>query len=179
MKSYLKYIFCFLIILLYNAAAYADDCSELRATMPVVESNIKAVEPGLLTCLKETSGDSIKIRISYKANGSIKDVGIEGANKKTSTCVREVLAKVTFDLDVSSIIEKRKAATVPTKPTPRHKEDENGKLIPDGYTRGKVSAYMPEGKVSYIYNSNSKTLKVKHHYMIGRSRAWQEENLCD
>jgi hypothetical protein len=179
MKGCLKYILSFLIILTFSEIAYADDCSDLRATMPAVESNIKAIEPQIITCLQDEKEDSVKIRISYKADGSIKKVNIEGANKKNSTCIREAFANVTFDIDVTSIIEKRKSATVPTKPIPKHKEDENGKLVRDGYRRGTVSAYMPEGKVSYVYHPKDKSLVVKSHYMIGRSRAWQEENLCE
>jgi hypothetical protein len=178
MKGCLKYIFSFLMILTFSEIAYADDCSDLRATMPAVESNIKAIEPQLLTCLQDEKEDSVKIRISYKADGSIKKVNIEGANKKTSTCIREVIANVTFDIDVTSIINKRKSATVPTKPTPKYKEDENRNSVRVGYRQGTVSAYMPEGRATYVYNSKDKSLAVKSHYMIGRSRALQEENLC-
>ena len=178
MKGCLKYILSFLFILTFSEIAYADDCSDLRATMPAVESNIKAIEPQILTCLQEEKGDPVIIRISYKADGSIKKVNIEGANKKTSTCIREAFTNVTFDIDVTSIIEKRKSATVPTKPTPKYKEDENGNSVRIGYSQGTVSAYMPEGRVTYVYNSKDKSLAVKSHYMIGRSRAWQEENLC-
>ena len=179
MKGYLKYFLSFLFILACSELAYADDCSDLRATMPAVESNIKAIEPQILTCLQDEKEDFVKIRISYKADGSIKKVNIEGANKKTSTCIREAFANVTFDIDVTSIINKRKSATVPTKPTPKYKEDENGNSVRVGYRRGTVSAYMPEGKVSYVYNPKDKSLAVKSHYMIGRTRALQEENLCE
>ncbi|MBQ9241669.1 MAG: hypothetical protein IJ165_00325 [Proteobacteria bacterium] len=179
MKGCLKYLFSFLMAFAFGGIAYADDCSDLRSTMPVVESNIKAVEPQLLTCLQDERGASVKIRISYKADGSIKQVNTEGANKKTGTCIREAFANLTFSIDVTSIINKRKSATVPTKPTPKHKVDENGKLVRVGYSQGTVSAYMPEGRVSYVYNSKDKSLAVKSHYMIGRSRAWQEENLCE
>ena len=179
MKGCLKYILSFLIILTFSEIAYADDCSDLRATMPAVESNLKAIEPQLLTCLQDEKEDFVKIRISYKADGSIKKVNVEGANKKTSTCIREALANVSFDIDVTSIINKRKSATVPTKPTPKYKEDENGNSVRIGYSQGTVSAYMPEGKVSYVYNPKDKSLAVKSHYMIGRSRAWQEENHCE
>lgn len=179
MRGCLKSLFFFLMAFAFGEIAYADDCSELRATMPVVESNIKAIEPQLLSCLQDEKGDSVIIRISYKADGSIKKVNIEGADKKTSTCIREAFANITFDIDVTSIIEKRKSATVPTKPTPKYKEDENGKLVRVGYSQGTVSAYMPEGRVSYVYHSKDKSLAVKSHYMIGRSRAWQEENLCE
>ena len=178
MKSYLKYILSFFIILTFSEIAYADDCSDLRATMPAVESNIKTIEPQLLACLQNEKGDAIKIRISYKADGSIKQVNTEGANEKTSTCIREAFSNVSFDINVTSIIKKQKSATVPTKPTPKYKKDENGKMIRVGYSQGTVSAYMPEGKVTYVYNSKDKALVVKKHYMIGRSRAWQDENLC-
>ena len=53
---------------------------------------------------------------------------------------------------MTSIIEKRKSARVSTKPTPKHKVDENGKMVRVGYSQGTVSAYMPEGRVSYKYN---------------------------
>ncbi|MBQ1924900.1 MAG: hypothetical protein II180_02120, partial [Proteobacteria bacterium] len=72
MKGYLKYFLSFLFILACSELAYADDCSDLRATMPAVESNIKAIEPQILTCLQDEKGDSVIIRISYKADGSIK-----------------------------------------------------------------------------------------------------------
>ena len=179
MKCSLKFFLSFLMILTCVEIAYADDCSDLRATMPAVESNIKAIEPQLLSCLQDEKGDSVIIRISYKSDGSIKKVNIEGANKKTSTCIRETFANVTFDIDVTSIINKRKSATVPTKPTPKYKEDENGNSVRIGYSQGTVSAYMPEGRVTYVYHSKDKSLTAKSHYMIGRSRAWQEENLCE
>lgn len=166
MKGF-KY-FIFLFFLTYSGIAYADDYSDLRATIPVVESNIKAVEPQLLTCLQNEHSDSIKIRIKYEANGKIQQVNTEGANKQTGLCIREVLAKVTFDIDVSSIIEKRKAEIIPTKASPKYKKDENGKLVRVGWVRGTVSPYWPEGKVTYVYNSKDKTLTVKRHYMIGR-----------
>ena len=179
MKDCLKYILSTLVLLTWCELAYADDCSDLRATMPAVESNIKAIEPQILTCLQDEKGDSVIIRISYKADGSIKKVNVEGANKKNSTCIRETLANVSFDIDVTSIINKRKSATVPTKPTPKYKEDENGNSVRIGYSQGTVSAYMPEGRVSYVYHPKDKSLTAKSHYMIGRSRAWQEENLCE
>ena len=179
MKNCLKYVLSFLFIVICNGIAYADDCSDLRATMTAVESNIKEIEPHLLTCLQDEKGDSVKIRISYKADGSIKKINIEGANKKTSTCIRDAFANVTFDIDVTSIIEKRKSAIVPTKPIPKYKEDENGKSVRVGYSQGTVSAYMPEGKVTYVYDEKDKSLIAKKHYMIGRSRAWQDENLCE
>ncbi len=179
MKCCLKYFLSLLMILTCCSLAYADDCSDLRATMPAVESSIKAIEPQLITCLQDEKGDSVIIRISYKSDGSIKKVNVEGANKKTSTCIREAFANVTFDIDVTSIINKRKSATVPTKPTPKYKEDENGNSVRVGYSQGTVSAYMPEGRVTYVYHSKDKSLTAKSHYMIGRSRAWQEENLCE
>ena len=80
---------------------------------------------------------------------------------------------------MTSIINKRKSATVPTKPTPKYKEDENGNSVRIGYSQGTVSAYMSEGRVTYVYHSKDKSLTAKSHYMIGRSRAWQEENLCE
>ena len=92
MKDCLKYILSTLVLLTWCELAYADDCSDLRAAMPAVESNIKAIEPQLLSCLQDEKGDAVTIRISYKADGSIKKVNIEGANKKTSTCIRETFA---------------------------------------------------------------------------------------
>ncbi|MBQ9394974.1 MAG: hypothetical protein IJU23_05595 [Proteobacteria bacterium] len=179
MKGCLKYFLSILFILTCCKLAYADDCSDLRATMPAVESNIKAIEPQLLTCLQDEKGDSVIIRISYKADGSIKVVNIDDVKKKTRTCIREAFANVTFDIDVTSIINKRKSARgIPTKPTPRYQEDENGNLVYVGSTRGTVSYFMPEGRVVYAYNSENKSLTAKHHYMIGRTRAETEKNLC-
>ena len=61
MKGYLKYILSFLFILTCCELAYADDFSDLRSTIPAVESNIKATEPQLLTCLQDEKEDSVKI----------------------------------------------------------------------------------------------------------------------
>lgn len=178
MKKLLEIFLVSWFVLTFSNITYADECSDLRETMPAVESNIKAVEPQILECLQDEKEDSVKIRISYKADGSIKYVGVEDASQKASACIRNALATVTFDIDVTTIINKRKSATVPTKPIPKYKEDENGKSVRVGYSQGTVSSYMPEGKVTYVYNTKDKALMVKKHYMIGRSRAWQEDNLC-
>ncbi|MBQ1924748.1 MAG: hypothetical protein II180_01355 [Proteobacteria bacterium] len=170
MKCYFKYILSVWVALNCCEIAYADDDRDLKSTMPVVEANIKAIEPKILSCLQDEKGDSVIIRISYKADGSIKKVNIEGADKKTRTCIREAFANVTFDIDVTSIIDKQKAAVIPTKPIPKYGEDANGNLIRVGYRQGTLPAYMPEGKVTYVYHSKDKSLAVKSHYMIGRLR---------
>ena len=126
----------------------------------------------------DSSNNKIIIIGIFETFGTYYDY-IDDVKKKTRTCIREAFANVTFDIDVTSIINKRKSARgIPTKPTPRYQEDENGNLVYVGSTRGTVSYFMPEGRVVYAYNSENKSLTAKHHYMIGRTRAETEKNLC-
>ena len=152
----------------------SDDCSALKATMPVVESGIKSVESQLIACLENEQNKDVKIRFSYNETGKINKVSVENARKDAVKCIKDNLKEVVFDFDVSAIMQKRMKEVMPAKPFPVHKA--NGEL--DGWKRGTVSAYMPDGKVTLVYKPNDKAITIKTHYMIGRTRGWEEINEC-
>ncbi len=145
----------------------ADDYSALKATMPVVESGIKSVEPQLIACLDNEQDKDVKIRFSYNETGKIINVSVEHAKKDTAQCIKDNLNKVAFDFDVSDIMQKRMKKVLPAKPTPVY----NDKGEKSWNKKGTVSYYMPDGKVALVYKPNSKAINIKSHYMIGRSRA--------
>ena len=147
-----------------------DDCSALKATMPVVESGIKSVEPQLSACLDNEQDKDVEIRFSYNETGKIINVSVEHAKKDTAQCIKDNLNKVAFDFDVSAIMQKRMKKVLPAKPNPVY----NDKGEKSWNTKGTVSYYMPDGKVTLVYKPNDKAITIKSHYMIGRIRGGQD-----
>ena len=171
MKRYtVLWVIVFLFTLIYPLCAYADtETDELKATMPSVESDLKALEPQLLTCFDAAQSIN-KLKISYNSNGSIKSIRVEDANKETTSCVRDVLKTHTFSMDVSKIINKRMKEKIPEKPSPVHEKDEQGNLKFVGYkkTPSLLDVYADTGKIVYTYQPETKSFVVEKHHMIGR-----------
>ena len=155
----------------------------LKATMAIVETDLKKLEPQLSTCF-DTSGqhlDNIQsiclhnsehdehyvtIHISYNSKGSIVRHMVLGADKQASHCVRSVLENHTFPLDVSEIITTRTKTKVRrwTKPYPAI-------LYPDGtIKRGDpvyVNMYSDTGTIIVLYYPHTNSFAIGDHLMIG------------
>ena len=156
----------------------ADGCTALKATMPAAEAAIKSVDSQVLACLaNEQSSNVIRIRISYNSVGKIQEISVKNAKKDIARCIKKSLKDVALGFDVNSIMQKRMKESMPAKPAPKHHKNERGELVFDGYDRRvTVPAYMPDGKITYIYNSKDKTMAIKSHYMIGRVRGGGQSN---
>ena len=72
-------------------------------------------------------------------------------------------------MDVSKIVDKRMKKKIPSKPTPRYKEDEQGNSKFVGYTRSDLDVYADTGKIVYTYQPETKSFVVEKHHMIGRT----------
>ena len=139
------------------------EADELKATMPIVETDLKTLEPQLATCFN-TAQSINKISMHYNSKGSITSIRVDGANQETTACVRDILKTHTFSIDVSKIINKRMEKKIPSKPKPNG-FDENGKKR---YIRGYVNLYIDYGKIVYSYQPGTKSFVIEQHLMIGR-----------
>ena len=159
----------FLFTLVCPLFAYADtETDELEATIPIVESDLKTLEPQLAACLE--SEKSPKIKLSYNSKGNIKSISVERANKETTSCVRDILKTHTFPMDVSKIVDKRMKEKIPAKRSPVHEKDEQGNLKFVGYEKSPslLDVYADTGKIVYTYQPETKSFVVEKHHMIGR-----------
>ena len=142
------------------------ETDELKATMSSVEADLKTLEPQLAACLETEK--SPKIKLSYNSKGIIKSISVDGANKETTSCVRDILKAHTFPMDVSKIVDKRMKEKIPSKPTPQHKADQQGNMKLSGYHVSDLDVYADTGKIVYTYQPETKSFVVEKHHMIGR-----------
>ncbi len=149
-----------------DTAAAKTETDELKATMPIVETDLKTLEPQLATCF--ATEKSPKIKLSYNSKGIIKSISVDGANKETTSCVRDILKTHTFPMDVSKIVGKRTKEKIPSKPFPQHKADEQGNMKLSGYRVSLLDVYADTGKIVYTYQPETKSFVVEQHHMVGR-----------